>query len=92
MLPVFPFDDVEDAVVAANALDFGLGGSVWSTAHERAGALAARLEVGTAWVNQHPAIAPDIPFGGAKGSGLGAEFGAAGLSAYTQLQVLNVRR
>ena len=32
--------------------------------------LAARLEVGTAWVNQHRTTSATVPFGGAKESGI----------------------
>ena len=50
---------------------------------QRAAQLAARLDSGGAWVNQHPAMGPDIPFGGVKGSGIGVELGRLGLEEYT---------
>ena len=37
-------------------------------------------------------MAPHIPFGGAKNSGLGVEFGEEGLAEFTQLQVINQAR
>lgn len=92
LLPIFPFDDDEAALHQANATMFGLGGSVWSTDFECARALAERLEVGTAWVNQHPAMAPDLPFGGIKHSGIGVEGGELGLREYSSVHVLNTRR
>lgn len=92
VLTITPFDDVEDALRMANASEYGLGGSVWSADTERASAIALRLESGGAWVNQHPAMGPDIPFGGIKGSGIGVELGRLGLEEYTSLQVLNVKR
>jgi len=70
----------------------GLGGSIWTRDVERGAALAARLEAGSQWVNQHPSMGPDIPFGGVKGSGLGVECGLHGLLEYTAIQVLNVRK
>ncbi len=42
------------------------------------------------WVNKHADLAPNIPFGGAKGSGIGVELGEEGLAEFTQLQVINV--
>ena len=92
VLTITPFDDVEDALRMANQTEYGLGGSVWATDTERASAIALRLESGGAWVNQHPAMGPDIPFGGIKGSGIGVELGRLGLEEYTSLQVLNVKR
>lgn len=92
VLTITPFDDVEDALRMANASEYGLGGSVWSADTQRASAIALRLDSGGAWVNQHPAMGPDIPFGGIKGSGIGVELGRLGLEEYTSLQVLNVKR
>jgi acyl-CoA reductase-like NAD-dependent aldehyde dehydrogenase len=90
-LPVIRYADVEDAIAQANATEFGLGGSVWSDDVERAVELAGRLEVGTAWVNHHQDVAPFIPFGGVKQSGIGVENGLAALHDMTTLQILNVR-
>ena len=92
VLPVVRYRDVDRVIDEINAGPFGLCGSVWSDDVERATALAGRLECGSVWVNQHLAMAPDIPFGGAKESGVGTENGQAGLFEYTQLQVLNVAR
>jgi acyl-CoA reductase-like NAD-dependent aldehyde dehydrogenase len=86
-LPVIPYRDLDDAVNRANATTYGLSGSVWSADTERAGAVAERLECGTAWVNAHVALGPHQPFGGFKWSGLGVENGPWGLAGFTELQV-----
>ena len=86
-LPVIPYRDVDDAVARANATMYGLSGSVWSSDPDRAGAVAERLECGTAWVNAHVALGPHQPFGGVKWSGIGVENGPWGLAAYTEIQV-----
>jgi len=91
--PVFPvlrYTDIEDAIQRANHTRYGLSGSVWSRDLERARAIAARLEVGTAWVNQHRITAADVPFGGAKESGLGRVYSRLGLQAYLEPQVISV--
>ncbi len=90
VLPIIKYTDIEDALSAANANENGLGGSIWSADIERASTLAGRLECGTAWVNKHAEIRPDIPFGGAKTSGCGVSFGKLGLEEFTQLQVISV--
>jgi acyl-CoA reductase-like NAD-dependent aldehyde dehydrogenase len=91
-LPVIPYKDVDDAVCRANNTQYGLSGSVWSKDPDRAAEVASRLECGSAWVNQHLAIAPNLPFGGAKWSGIGVENGIWGLLGFTEIQVVNVAR
>ncbi|MDF8331783.1 aldehyde dehydrogenase family protein [Novosphingobium cyanobacteriorum] len=92
ILPLVKFDDVEDVIARANASDYGLGGSVWSSDVARAADIAGRIESGQVWVNQHIAIGPHIPMAGFKQSGLGVEQAEEGLAEYTQMQVINVKR
>jgi acyl-CoA reductase-like NAD-dependent aldehyde dehydrogenase len=89
VFPVLKFTDVDDAIARANDTRFGLSGSVWSRDLDRARAIAARLEVGTAWVNQHRITAADVPFGGAKESGMGRVYSRLGLNAYLEPQVIS---
>ncbi|MDO8430935.1 MAG: aldehyde dehydrogenase family protein [Candidatus Binatus sp.] len=91
-LPVIPYKDVADVLRRANATHYGLSGSVWSRDPSRGAEVAAQLECGSAWVNQHLAIAPNLPFGGAKWSGIGVENGPWGLLSFTEIQVVNVAK
>ncbi|HTB64902.1 MAG TPA: aldehyde dehydrogenase family protein [Steroidobacteraceae bacterium] len=90
IVPVLKFSDEEDALRRANDTRFGLSGSVWSADPERAARLAARLEVGTAWINQHRATSATVPFGGAKESGMGRQYAALGLKGYMEPRVISV--
>lgn len=92
VLPIIKYSDPQDAVARANASPYGLGGSVWSSNPERAYALANQMDSGTVWVNQHADLAPNIPFGGAKQSGLGTELGEEGLAEFTQLKIISIAR
>jgi acyl-CoA reductase-like NAD-dependent aldehyde dehydrogenase len=88
-LPIVRYESVDEAVAMANALDVGLGASVWSSDRDAARAVAARLEAGTVWINSHGGVHPMIPFGGVKKSGYGLEFGVEGLKAVAVPQVIN---
>lgn len=91
-LPIICYDDLEDAIAQANGLDVGLAASVWSSNPERAYDVAKRLEAGTIYINKHGEIAPNIPFGGIKGSGIGVEFGQEGLEANTDIKIFNIAK
>jgi acyl-CoA reductase-like NAD-dependent aldehyde dehydrogenase len=88
-LPVIRYSTVDEALAMANGLDVGLGASVWSPNLAVARDVASRIEAGTVWINKHGAVDPRVPFGGAKQSGYGLEFGVEGLKALGIPQVIN---
>jgi acyl-CoA reductase-like NAD-dependent aldehyde dehydrogenase len=90
LLPVLRFSEVEDVIRRANDSRFGLAASVWSNDLARATAIALRLEVGTAWVNQHRATAANVPFGGIKESGMGRNYAELGLKGNMEARVISV--
>lgn len=92
VIPIVKYKTVDEAIERANALEVGLGGSVWGNDAEEAARYAGRLECGTAWVNQHGTLHPMAPFGGVKCSGIGVEFNVDGLKEYTTVQVVNIAR
>ena len=51
--------------------------------------MCIRDRAGTVYVNKHAEIAPHVPFGGIKCSGLGVEFAEEGLAAYTSIKIIN---
>jgi acyl-CoA reductase-like NAD-dependent aldehyde dehydrogenase len=91
ILPVQVYDDVEEAITEANASEYGLGGTIWTGDIERGIAVASRIETGTIWVNQHLSLPLDVPFGGAKESGIGLQNGIEGMEDFTQLRILNAK-
>ncbi|HEX6996859.1 MAG TPA: aldehyde dehydrogenase family protein [Gammaproteobacteria bacterium] len=92
VVPILKFSDVEDAIRRANDTRYGLSGSVWTSDPAKGAAIAARLEVGTAWVNQHRATSAFVPFGGAKESGLGRQYSVLGLKGYMEPEVVSVAK
>ncbi|MFI5617680.1 aldehyde dehydrogenase family protein [Streptomyces sp. NPDC051567] len=90
VLPVLPYGSLDEAVAAANGTGFGLGGSVWGSDLDRAGAVADRLECGTAWINHHAELSLAQPFAGAKESGVGVAGGPWGF--YGNLRPFVVHR
>lgn len=88
VLPVIPYDTLEDAIARANGTEFGLGASLWSSDEDRAAALAARVQAGTVWINSHLVVENHLSFGGLKNSGIGSENGLLGMLAFTEPQTV----
>lgn len=92
VLPIIKYKTLEEAISKANDSETGLGASVWSDDLNEAQNVAAKLEAGTVWINQHGAIHPFVPFGGVKQSGYGVEFGIEGLKAVTVPKVISIKK
>ena len=91
-LPIMSFKTIDEVMQRANNTHFGLGGSIWTSDLKRGAELALELESGTGWVNQHLNLAPNVPFGGSKWSGVGYENGPWGLAAFSELHVVNIAK
>lgn len=93
ILPVLPYDDLDQAFAMANATNFGLCSSLWTGDAERAFALASRFEAGYTFVNDHGPFAmdPRAPFGGWKESGIGRELGMVGTEEFFEYQSVVLR-
>lgn len=86
---IIPFDDDDHAVRLANDSDFGLAGSVFSADPVRAFGIAKRIRAGLVGINGGGGgVTPHVPFGGYKQSGLGREWGEAGLEEYLQTKAI----
>lgn len=92
VLPIIKYKTVEEAIQKANDTPTGLGASVWADDLDNASEVAAQIESGTVWVNQHGTIHPMVPFGGIKSSGYGVEFGVEGLKSVTRPLVVSVKK
>ena len=88
VLVVIPFENDEDAVRIANDSEYGLCGVVHSGNQERALKIARRLRAGSVSVNGGMCIAPDLPFGGYKRSGIGREWGREGIEEFLETKAI----
>lgn len=91
VLSIIAFKDEDDAVFQGNQTDYGLAAAVWTRDIARGHKVARALKAGRVWINTYGEADPVMPFGGYKQSGLGREFGAESIDAYTQTKAILVR-
>lgn len=92
VFPVMAYDTLDEAIAKTNDSEFGLGGTIWTSDPARGVEVAKRIHSGTIWVNKHLDMPFDIPFGGAKQSGMGLENGVEGMKEFTQAKIINVAK
>ena len=87
---LYPVSSAEQAVAIANDSPFGLGAAVFGSDEAKAREVADQLEVGMVGINTTIKSAPDLPFGGVKGSGVGRELGRFGLDEFANKKLVRV--
>jgi succinate-semialdehyde dehydrogenase/glutarate-semialdehyde dehydrogenase len=80
---LYKFQTHEEMIAIANAPNYGLGASIWTTVDHEIELCARRIESGQLFVNGLVASDPGIPFGGVKDSGYGRELGLYGIREWT---------
>jgi succinate-semialdehyde dehydrogenase/glutarate-semialdehyde dehydrogenase len=90
VLTVTPVASVDEGIALANASDYGLGASVWTSDRYQGTRIARELHAGMVWLNDHlpgPMVSRG-PWGAAAGAGLGRTLGRAGLGACAQEKLI----
>jgi succinate-semialdehyde dehydrogenase/glutarate-semialdehyde dehydrogenase len=80
----------DEAIARANEAVQGLGASVWTADRYKGARIARELRVGMVWMNDHLVArsAPQIPWGGVGGAGIGRARGAIALRTSAEPRVV----
>jgi acyl-CoA reductase-like NAD-dependent aldehyde dehydrogenase len=86
------FASDDEAIAMANDVRYGLAASVFSESVGRALKVAARLDFGTVWVNEHLfPLTSEMPHGGFKESGYGKDMSIYSMEEYTRIKHVCVK-
>lgn len=91
VVTITPFDTEEEALMMANATDYGLASIIWTENLTRAHKLAAQIKSGIVWINCWMLRDLRTPFGGMKNSGVGREGGLEALRFFTEAKNVCVK-
>jgi len=92
VVTVQPFASDDEALELANGVRYGLAASVFSENVGRALKVAAKLDFGTVWVNEHLfPLASEMPHGGFKESGYGKDMSIYSMEEYTRIKHVAVK-
>jgi acyl-CoA reductase-like NAD-dependent aldehyde dehydrogenase len=92
VVPVVKYTDLDQVIEQINKGPYGLTGSVWTADLQRGEQIAARLAVGTGWVNQHGLFDPAVPFPMIKASGMGVDYADYGVKGAMRLQAIHTKK
>jgi succinate-semialdehyde dehydrogenase/glutarate-semialdehyde dehydrogenase len=90
VLPIYRFDTEEEAIAAANNVEYGLAAYFFTRDVGRIFRVSEGLDYGIIGVNDPVPVAPEIPFGGFKESGLASENGLEGIQAYLETKAVSI--
>jgi len=93
VISVAPYDDFDEAVRVANTGEYGLQVGIFTQNLNRAMRAYAEMDVGGVMVNDIPTFRTDqMPYGGAKGSGIGREGPRFAIEEMSELRLMVINR
>lgn len=92
VVPILTYEKVSEAIRRANDTPYGLAAYVYGQDLTLCRSVASSLEVGIVGVNEWRPLTAEIPFGGVKASGIGAEGGEEGVHEFLSTRVISMPR
>lgn len=84
VITIMPFETEDEVLEFANATEYGLACTLWTSDLNRAHRMAGKIESGIVWINCWLLRDLRTPFGGMKQSGVGREGGWEAMRFFTE--------
>ena len=91
VVTITPFETENEALMMANATEYGLASIIWTENLSRAHRLASEIKSGIVWINCWMLRDLRTPFGGVKNSGVGREGGIEALKFFTEAKNVTIK-
>ena len=88
LIPVIPFEGVDQAIELANRSNYGLASYLFTDSSDTVRAVVDRLAVGSIMINELRGVRADVINPGIKNSGYGYEGGDEGFRAFQTLKLV----
>ena len=92
VIPIIPFDTIEEAIEIANDTEYGLGGFVYTNNKNIYERVVKELKTGMVALNSLDYAKPCNPFGGYKKSGIGKNNSEFGLQRLCNIKVVTYEK
>jgi acyl-CoA reductase-like NAD-dependent aldehyde dehydrogenase len=90
ILPIVPFETIEEAIELANDTPYGLGAYVFTENHILFERIAHEIKSGMVQMNNLNYCIPESPFGWYKSSWIGREHGKWGFHEFCNIKVISI--
>jgi betaine-aldehyde dehydrogenase len=91
VMAVLDFEHEDEVIARANDTDMGLSAGVFTRDLARAHRVIGQIRAGSCFINSYNDAPVELPFGGARMSGVGRENAKAAIAYYSQLKSVYVR-
>lgn len=91
VIAVYRFNSEDEALMLANATQYGLASYLYTKEYERIVRFTENLEYGIVSVNTTAYSYEAVPFGGIKESGFGREGGAMGVEEFLEVKTISLK-
>lgn len=90
--PVTIAENTREAIALANATNYGLGVSLFTSDLKKAEELVSEFEDGAVFINAMVKSDPRLPFGGTKRSGFGRELAVQGIREFVNMKTVYINK